>query len=244
MTRTTRRRSVRTLAATGATVGLALLVAAPTGAAESAESRGAGLLRAVEDGERDCADLSAADFEAIGEFAMGRMLGSPQAHESMDQLATRMMGAGGLERMHQVMGQRFAACGQPDFPGGFGQMMSMMPGMGGSIGYGGDGSMMGGTGYGTGDQGPAGGAVGPGSMMGSNYQSSDPDSNDNDDPGAWMAVAMLVLIVGAGGLAYFLIRRRPQPGGALDVLSRRFAAGEISAEEYGERRRLLQGGSR
>lgn len=243
MKRTTRRPAARALAASAATVGLALLVGALAQAAESVESRGHALLQAVDRGQRDCADLSAADFEAIGEFTMGRMLGSPEAHESMDQLATQTMGAAGPERMHQVMGQRFAACGQSDFPGGFGQMMSMMPGMGGSIGSPGGGSMMGRGGYVPGGQALGGGAVGPSSMMGSNYQSSDRDSDD-DDSGLWMAVAMLVLIGGAGALAYFLLRRRPQPGGALDVLSRRFAAGEISADDYAERRRLLQGGSR
>lgn len=239
----TTRRSARTLAAIVVITGLASLVGAPSGAAESAESRGQALLQAVDSGQRNCTDLSAADFEAIGEFTMGRMLGSPQAHEAMDQLATQMMGSGGLERMHQVMGQRFAACGQPDFPGGFSQMMSMAPGMGGTIGYSGGSSMMGGGGYGPSDQGSGGGAVGPGSM-GSDYQSSAGDSDADDDPGAWMAVAMLVLILGAGALAYFLVRRRPRTGGALEVLARRFAAGEISAEEYAERRRLLQGGSR
>lgn len=240
----TTRRSARTLAAIVVITGLASLVGAPAGAAESAESRGQALLQAVDSGQRNCTDLSAADFEAVGELTMGRMLGSPRAHEAMDQLATQMMRAGGLERMHQVMGQRFAACGQPDFPGGFGQMMSMTPGMGGTIGYSGGRSMMGGGGYGPGDQGPGGGAVGPGSMMGSDYQSSAGDSDADDDPGGWMAVAMLVLILGAGALAYFLVRRRPGTGGALEVLARRFAAGEISAEEYAERRRLLQGGSR
>ena len=243
-TRGSRARGSRALATIVAVSGLALLVGVPVAAADSTETRGQALLQAVDGGQRSCTDLTPADFEAIGEFAMGRMLGSAQAHESMDQLATQMMGAGGLERMHQVMGQRFAACGQPDFPGGFGQMMSMMPGMGGALGYPGGGGMMGGGGYGPGDQGPGGGAVGPNSMMGSNYQSSAGDSDDDDGPGAWMAVAMLVLILGAGAFAYFLIRRRPRTGGALDVLSRRFAAGEISAEEYAERRQLLQGGSR
>lgn len=241
--RSGRKRSTRTLTLIVAMAGATLLVGPPASRAESAESRGQALLQAVDSGQRTCTDLTPADFEAIGEFTMGRMLGSPQAHESMDQLATRMMGAGGLERMHQVMGQRFAACGQPAFPGGFGQMMSMMPGMGGSIASNGGGSMMGGGGYGPGGQEP-GGAVGPGSMMGSNYQSSAGGSDDDDDPGAWMAVAMLVLILGAGGLAYFLVRRRPRTAGAIDVLSGRFAAGEISAEDYAERRRLLQGGPR
>lgn len=236
--------SAHAVASIAAVAAFALVIAAPAAAAESAESRGQALLQAVDSGQRNCADLSAADFEAIGEFTMGRMLGSPQAHESMDQLATQMMGAGGLERMHQVMGQRFAGCGQPDFPGGFAQMMSMMPGMGGSIGYPGGGPMMGGQVYGPGDQAAGGGAVGPGPMMGSNYQSSAGDSDDDDDPRAWMAVAMLVLILGAGALAYFLVRRPPQAGGPLEVLSGRFAAGEISADEYAERRQLLQGGSR
>lgn len=234
------RRWAQTLAVIAAMVSLASLVAASAGATETVENRGAALLQAVEGGQRSCTDLTAADFEAIGEFTMGRMLGSPQAHESMDRLAIRMMGPGGLERMHQVMGQRFAACGQPAFPGGFAQMMAMMPGMGGTIGSHGGGPM-GGQVYGPGDQTDGGATVGPGSMMGSDLESGGRQSSDDDGSAAWMAAAMLILILGAGGLVYFLVRRRPHPGGALQVLAGRFAAGEISAEEYAQRRHLLEG---
>ena len=236
--RHTTRPSARLVAVVGA-LALALTVASPAVASESAATRGQQLLQAVEGGQRECADLNAADFEAIGEFAMGRMSGSPEAHESMDQLAAQMMGTDGLEPMHQAMGQRFAACGQPEFPGGFAQMMGMMPGMGGAAGYPGGGGMMGGTEYGPGDRGPSGGG-GPGSMM----DSSRYDGGDDDYAG-WMVGSMLVLILGAAALAYVVVRRRPRSdGGALEVLARRFAAGEISADEYAERRRLLQGGSR
>jgi uncharacterized membrane protein len=47
-------------------------------------------------------------------------------------------------------------------------------------------------------------------------------------------VAVLALLAGP---------RRRRESGPLDLLSKRFARGELSGEEYAERRRLLEGGS-
>ena len=61
----------------------------------------------------------------------------------------------------------------------------------------------------------------------------------------WMAATMVGMVLFWGGvvaLVIWTVRRldRPgQPDGALDVLRRRLAAGEITPEEYEKTRKLL-----
>jgi uncharacterized membrane protein len=58
---------------------------------------------------------------------------------------------------------------------------------------------------------------------------------------AWSLAAIIISVfLGAVALAVFLLARR-RPGGPLDTLKRRYATGELSAEEYQERKRLLEG---
>jgi uncharacterized membrane protein len=60
----------------------------------------------------------------------------------------------------------------------------------------------------------------------------------------WMAVGLIVflaLVAGAVYLGLRLSRRDEDEVGAHEVLDRRFAAGEIDAQEYAERRSALQG---
>lgn len=223
-----------------ALVAALMLVFASPAASQSpdADARGADLLSALERGETECSDLDGEDYAAIGELAMGRMVGSPQAHEAMDELIAGMMGESGLTRMHDAMGQRFAGCGQPGIPSGFGQMMGVMGMMGGGYGGFGPAGMMGG---GYGPQGSAdvpGRGYGAGSMMGF-----DRGFGDDDDVEIWMVVTMLVVVLAVGSGALMFARstkHRPDP--PVDLLAERFARGEISLEDYQERRRLLQGG--
>lgn len=228
--------SSRSLTA-GALVAAAMLVATLSATAQDPEERGAELLSAVESGQMDCADLDTLAYEAIGEFVMGRMLGSPRAHETMDELMAQMMGDAGLDRMHQVMGQRLAGCGQPGLPAGLG-MMGMMGMMGGGAGGYGPGGFMG-PGGGSGAA-PDGG-YGPGGMMGFDRGVDD----DDDDDGVWMGAAMLILVLVAGGVVFLLVRSGRGRGGAgpSDLLAQRFARGDIDVEDYERRRRLLEGGS-
>lgn len=83
------------------------------------------------------------------------------------------------------------------------------------------GSMMGGYGYGSGSSASA-------------------NDEDFDGPSAAAMVGMMAVLIGAVALALFLLARR-HPGGPLDTLERRFAKGELTAEEYQERKRLLEG---
>ena len=227
-----------------ATVLLALAgLATGSAVAAGGEARGAQLLDAVQSGELDCDRLDDTDFAAMGEFVMGRMLGSRAAHDAMDQMMASMMGASDLDRMHEVMGLRFAGCGNPRFPESFGGMMGVMGVMAGDFGRGG--GMMGGGPAGMmGDRSSDGDALpgegfGPAAMM-------DFDGDDDDDAGAWMAVAMLLLIAGAAVAMILAVRtgRRRDGTGPLDLLAQRFARGEIGVEEYAEGRRLLEEGGR
>lgn len=175
------------------------------------------LLRAVDGGSRDCGSLSAADFERVGEYVMGRMAGSTSSHARMNTLMGSMMGKRGEEQMHALMGRRFTSCGGGRVPGSFGNMMGVM-------------GMMGGAGN---------GSVG-GTMMGGSA------TNDGDSNGWSAADVVIVVVIGTLLLlATGLLVRSSRAGGRrspLEVLHDRYARGEIETEEY-ERRRAALGES-
>jgi uncharacterized membrane protein len=187
-------------------------------------------VRELESGKLKCSDASAADFELVGEYVMGRMFGSPSQHEAMNQMMSRMMGAPGEESVHQAMGRRFSGCGGGQLPAGFGRMMGAVNAMG-VMG----GGIMGGTAQGGRSY------DGPGSMMGGYGSSTNTNDEGFDGPSAAAMVGMMAVLIGAVALGLFLLARR-HPSGPLDTLKRRLAKGELTAEEYQERKRLLEGG--
>jgi uncharacterized membrane protein len=162
----------------------------------------------------------------------------------MDALMRSMIGEGAEEQMHTYMGRRFAGCGGGRLPAGFGTMMgtmaAMMGGRGGSgLGPGnglGAGSMM--------DPGGRGGGYGgyaPGSMMGGSRA-----SNDDDDMPAGMWAAMLVLLailllIAAVAAWRWRPAQPPSRQSAAEILAQRYAAGDIDAQDYERRRRLIGG---
>jgi Short C-terminal domain len=194
------------------------------------EQQGSQILRELESGKLKCGDASAADFELVGEYAMGRMFGSPSQHEAMNQMMSRMMGARGEESIHEAMGRRFSGCGGGQLPAGFGRMMGAVNAMG----------MMGGGMMGAANQDGGSYGGGPGSMMGGYGSSTNTNDEGFDGPSAAAMVGMMAVLIGAVALALFLLARR-RPSGPLDTLKRRFAKGELTAEEYQERKRLLEG---
>jgi len=152
------------------------------------------------------------------------MFGSPRAHEAMNNMMSTMMGASSEQQMHEAMGRRFAGCGGGQLPAGFGRMMGAVNAMG----------MMGGGMMGGANQGGR-------SYGGYGYGSSINTSDEGfDGPSAAAMVGVMAVLIGAVALAFFLLARR-RPGGSLDTLKRRFAKGELTAEEYQERKRLLEG---
>lgn len=146
------------------------------------------MLRQMEGGQLRCSEVSADDFELVGEYAMGRLFATPQQHEAMNQMMVRMMGAVG------AMG------------------------------------MMGGSSY-----------TGPGSMMGGFDAGGEGDQFDG--PSAAAMIAMMAILIGAvaGALLWFGRRGHNSP---LKTLEQRFARGDLSPEDYEERRKLLGGGGR
>lgn len=221
-----------------------------TSAVASDRGEGARILDAVDSGQLGCADLDQAELGVVGEYVMGRMVGSAKGHRSMDQLMATMMGGRNAQRMHEAMGERFAGCGQGRLPGGYAGMMGAFGMMGG--GGVGPGGMMGGGFRRSGGDGayarPGFGPGGPGGMMGFSRGADD----DDDDVAMWMGVAMLVLLAVAVIAVIFIARpRRRAEGGSgsygpdpVAVLAERFARGEIGSDEYAERRGLLEDGGK
>ena len=202
-----------------------LAVAAVSTPPATAQDDPGRLLRELRAGDRDCQDVDAEDFVAIGEQVMGRQFPSAQAHEAMDQLMRAMMGDGAERQMHEFLGRRAAGCGGT-LPSSFGPMMSMM----GSLG---SGSMMGGQGYGPIDR---------RSMMGTGFVAR--DEGDDGDAAAIVMAALMALLVVVVVVALWRLRPRgvTRADLPLDVLQRRYAAGEIDTDEY-ERRSAALGGA-
>lgn len=222
---------------------LLLTPVAASAAPAQVERQGSRVLGELESGKLQCGEASADDFERVGEYVMGRMLGSGGDHEAMDEMMSRMMGAGSEARVHEAMGRRFAGCGGGQLPTGFGRMMGAVNAMG-MMG----GGMMGGFAQGERFRGP------PGSMMGGYRSESSADDDDFDGPSAAAMIAMMAVLIGGVAVAVLWIaRRRPsgplrsQAGGdqggrsAIEVLDHRLASGEISPEEYRQRRETLRG---
>lgn len=204
----------------------AFLIGGPAAhATPQEEAQGSQILRELESGKLKCGAVSASEFELVGEYAMGRRFASPAEHEAMDQMMARMMGAHGEEAAHEAMGRRFSGCGGGQLPASFGRMMGAVNTLG----------MMGGE--------PSDGRAygGPESMMGGYAYGSSADTADEgfDGPSAGAMVGMMTVLIGAVALALLLLaRRRPRP---LDTLKRRYARGELTDEQYQERKHLLEG---
>ncbi len=209
-------------------VGSPIAAAAPTLAQE--EREGEGIAEAVRSGEKQCSDLSADEFELIGEYAMGSYLGDEATHAAMNRRMTLMMGETGERRMHMALGYRYADCRGGPASSWMGPMAGMM--YGGGYGPESDGSgpgMMGGNGSG----------YGPG-MMGGDWSGARAGDDDVNGPSAAAMVGMMAILIGGVAVAVLLLARR-RGTGALETLKRRYAHGELTAEEYEESKRLLEG---
>ena len=207
---------------------LALLAVASSSAAQS--DRGTRLLQEIRAGDRTCGGFSNADFEAVGEYAMGRQLGSSRAHGAMDELMESMMGERAERRMHVYRGRRATGCAGR-VPTEFGGMMAMIRGLGGSA------SMMGGSGAAA----PSGDRTG--AMMGRSDGVASREDDDWSTGATLLALLFVALAVFAGGALWRRNRAIDDQGSAAaDILARRYARGEIDDGEY-ERRRHALGGS-
>jgi putative membrane protein len=164
---------------------------------------------------------------------MGRMVGPSSAHDAMDNLMERMMGTEATEQMHVALGERSTVCGRGEAPRSFQNMMGAvgMMGLGPLSGNAsrssGFGPMMGGRGQGF------------GGMMG-RYGGSGSDDYSNGLEIAVITMLGVLIALGIGALWLWRRPRRLGRGSALDILNERFAQGELDAEDYERRRRLLE----
>lgn len=183
------------------------------------EAEGKAVWQKLQSKEIQCADLSDADYGALGEYFMGQMVGD--AHAAMNEMMIRMMGEEGEEQMHVVMGKRLSGCdptaAYPVTGRGFTPMMGMM--MGGGM-----------------------------NMMNLGYNTSFGGGWGMPFFG-WFGGLMMVfwwaLII--GGVVLFirwLFRLDRQKGeakhhAALDILQQRYAKGEINKQEFEEKKKDL-----
>jgi uncharacterized membrane protein len=225
---TLHRRRARHLAlAIGAILALLGLNAAPGLASASEERQGAQLLQSVQAGKQECQQLSRDQFELIGEYVMGRMLGSTASHQAMNRQITATSGASGEVQAHVFMGQRFAGCATGAAPAAFGSMMGMM------------GNYSGANGGMTGNGRAAGNGSGSNMMGGSG-------SRVGGDTGWSSTDTVLVILVAvlAAALAALAARRpwrRSPPKTPFDVLRDSYARGDIDTADYEQRRHALEG---
>ncbi len=219
------RNSAATALVVSALLAVAALAATAAMADTSQEQQGAKILGDIQAGKLTCKSLTTDDFDRIGNYVMGRMLGTPAAHEAMDRQMIAMMGASGEKQAHVFMGQRFAGCAGGRVPQAFGSMMGMMgAGMMGSS-YGGNSSstMMGSRSRGT------------GGMMGFGYGSPTGDRSSSDWSSGDIVMVFfmgLLIVLVIGTLVAWRPWQQQVAQSPLDILQARYARGEIDDQEF------------
>ena len=150
---------------------------------------------------------------------------SPKDKKAMDQRIRSMRGASGEAQAHVFMGQRFTGCATGAAPAAFGSMMGMM------------GSYSGTSGRGMGDGRDGVNGFDPGMMGGSGSR-----ATGNDGWSATNTVLVILLAVLLVAFAVFAAWgpwRRSSPKTPFDVLSERYARGDIDTADYEQRRHAL-----
>lgn len=72
-----------------------------------------------------CSDLKDDDFDVLGDFFMGNMMGS--SHDSMNQMMAQRLGDDGEKQMHIALGKRLSGCDtNATLPNGAGYFTPMM----------------------------------------------------------------------------------------------------------------------
>jgi hypothetical protein len=191
-------------------LALSLATATPAlaGNAAGAQRQGAEILTQIEHGALSPSKLSAGQYENVGEYVMGRALGSTQLHERMNALIDEMMGSGADTAMHTYLGERYLGVNtvpSSRYAPFFGLMGVMMSGYRGSPLAG----MM--SRYLSGQAAPGYPGAGPG-MMGYGYATPGATSSSGAWPtGAIVATAALAALALAGATAVALPRLRKRP---------------------------------
>lgn len=194
------------------------------------EAEGKEVLEKLQAKEKTCVELISEDYEALGEYFMGKMLGS--SHTIMNQMMMQRLGEEGEEQMHEVMGRRMSGCeGEAAFPAAGADFVPMMN-MFGRLGT----EMMG------------------GGMMG-NWSNSSAFNNLNNPMSmmnfgfasfggfGWffMLLWWILIVVGIVALVRWLVNQGKggEKGRALEILKERYAKGEIAKDEFEKTKRNI-----
>jgi hypothetical protein len=190
-----------------------------TASAVSEQQKGAQVVSEVGAGQLDRANLTGTQYRQVGQYLMGRALGSTPRYEAMDSLMDRMMGQAVSDQMYLYMGERYL--GRPVPPnGGYGSYYGWMAKMMSRYGGGPYAGMMGSYMMGAYRSLSPGGSAPYAGMMGGSYPAS-PSMMRNaygthgTGSGGWptaaiVAIAVLVALSAVGVLAY--LRSRPRGG--------------------------------
>lgn len=81
------------------------------------EDEGEAIYNQIRSGQLACSKVTSSQFELVGEYAMGKMIGSPSAHEAMNERIKARLGEEGEEEAHQYLGARYAGCATGAAPG-------------------------------------------------------------------------------------------------------------------------------
>lgn len=195
---------------------IGLTAAVIAGATE--ESEGKEIWNKLQNEEVKCADLTDDDFELLGEYFMGQMMG--ESHEAMNNMMLQTMGKEGEEQAHIAMGKRFSAC-EPEaqIPQNMAPMIIMM-------------NMM------------MGGWSNPSFPSLSNFNNM---MNFGYTQFGWLGFLFMILfwvlvILGIIVLIKCLMgkcRSGTEEKSALEILKERYARGEIDKKEFEEKKKDL-----
>lgn len=184
-------------------LGLAFAAPALGDSVATEQAQGAQVLAQVQHGTLSPKDLTGDEYQTVGEYLMGRALGSTQLHQRMNTLMDEMMGSSASDAMHTYLGKRYlgvSATPSSQYSQLYSLMGTMMSGYHGSALAGMMGAYLNG-------QATAGYAMGPG-MMGDYGDGSTPATSSSGGwpAGAIVAVGLLAAVLIGGGLAVALPR--------------------------------------
>lgn len=189
---------------------LAFSAPAAVASPASEQQQGAQILSEVHAGKLTAQSLSTTQYEHVGQYLMGRALGSTQTYEAMDSLMDRMMGESASGQMYRYLGERYL--GKSPRPDSrslpmYGWMASMMSAYRGHMPYAG---MM--SNYLRGNNAGGYSVMGGAGMMGGGYSVQGSSGSGGWPTGAIVLVAVLGSLLLVGVLAFALPKLRGHQG--------------------------------
>src|SRR3989344_1551237 len=217
------------------TIGASVSAQTPSNTNQTAQEEASGkvIYDNLQINKVSCSNLSDNDFELLGDYYMGQMMGS--SHSAMDNLMTQRIGEDNNRLMHIALGKRFSNCdSSASFPSqgvGFLPMMGMM---GNWSSYDNNGSYTQPNNF--------------NSMMGNYFGNSMMGFGYGYGAGwlgmifmiiFWTLVIILIVVL-VRGLVWQNKKSSDDNGNsAMDILKERYAKGEINKEEFKAKKKDL-----